>query len=203
MNRPSRKPFSWGGLAGYQQLSAIADVIRQLVDETPETDYLRCLLSQVARALENYRALAQDLEAAHDWLRRIAAVLQYRLSAEQNPSEPINSDSVAKAMEQLIVEFQPDFKRQPAQRALYHALSRTWDAFGPDLLHCYDIEGLPPDNLALNSCQIENDGFVGHATSATSTANQRVQRCRSRPAGSRTYENRRSTKTAGLELIAV
>ncbi len=54
-------------------------------------------------------------------------------------------------MEQLIAAFQPDFKRQPAQRALYHALTRTWDAFGTDLLHCYDIEGLPPDNLALEA----------------------------------------------------
>ena len=71
VNRPSRKPFSWGGLAGYQQLTAIADGLRQLVDETSETDYLSRLLSQVDRALENYRALAQDLEAAHGWLRQI------------------------------------------------------------------------------------------------------------------------------------
>ena len=59
------------------------------MDETSETDYLRRLLSQVDRVLENYRALAQDLEAAHDWLRCIAAVLHSRLPAKQNPSEPI------------------------------------------------------------------------------------------------------------------
>ena len=40
VNRPSRKPFAWGGLTGYRQLSAIADGLRQLVDETPETHYL-------------------------------------------------------------------------------------------------------------------------------------------------------------------
>jgi hypothetical protein len=38
-----------------------------------------------------------------------------------------------------------------AQHALYHALFRTWNAFGPDLLHCYDIKGLPPDHLALEA----------------------------------------------------
>ena len=75
VNRPSRKPFAWGGLAGYRQLCAIANGIRQLVDVTPETRYLRRLLSQVERALENYRALANDLAAAHSWLRRVAAVL--------------------------------------------------------------------------------------------------------------------------------
>ncbi len=80
MNRPrlegNRKPFSWGGLAGYRQLAASADGMRQLVDETPETRYLCRLLSQVERALENYRALAQDLAAAHEWLRQVAAVLR-------------------------------------------------------------------------------------------------------------------------------
>ena len=151
VNRPSRKPFAWGGLAGYKQLSAIADGLRQLVDETPETHYLRRLLSQVERALNNYRTLAHDLAAAHDWLRRVAAVLRYRHSTDEASPEELTSESVAQAMAGLIAAFQPDFKRQPAQRALYHALSRTWDAFGADLLHCYDIEGLPPDNLALEA----------------------------------------------------
>jgi hypothetical protein len=151
VNRPSRKPFAWGGLAGYRQLSAIADGIRQLVDATPETRYLRRLLSQVERALENYRALANDLAAAHSWLLRVAAVLHYRQTAGEVSSEELTSESVANAMEELLAAFQPDFKRQPAQRALHNALSRTWKAFGPDLLHCYDIQGLPPDNLALEA----------------------------------------------------
>ena len=151
VNRPSRKPFAWGGLAGYRQLSAIADGIRRLVDATPETRYLRRMLSQVERALENYRALANDLAAAHSWLRRVAAVLHYRHPAGEVPSEELTSQSVAHEMEELLAAFQPDFKRQPAQRALHNALSRTWQAFGPDLLHCYDIQGLPPDNLALEA----------------------------------------------------
>lgn len=151
VNRPSRKPFSWGGLAGYQQLCAIAGGIRRLVDATPETRYLQRLLSQVERALENYQALARDLATAHSWLRRVAAVLQYPHPADEASSDGLTSQSVAKAMEELLAAFQPDFKRQPAQRALYNALSRTWKAFGPDLLPCYDIQGLPPDNLALEA----------------------------------------------------
>jgi len=151
VNRPSRKPFSWGGLAGYRQLCAIADGIRQLVDATPDTRYLRRLLSQVERALENYRALANDLAAAHSWLRRVAVVLHYRHPTDEASSEELTSQSVAHEMEELLAAFQPDFKRQPAQRALYNALSRTWKEFGPDLLHCYDIPGLPPDNLAMEA----------------------------------------------------
>ena len=151
VNRPSRKPYAWGGLDGYRQLSAIASGIRQLVDETAESCYLCQLLTQVERALENYRSLAQDLAAAHDWLRRIAAVLHYPLPTAQAPSAALTSASVAHAMARLLATFRPDFKRQPAQGALHSTLSRTWNAFGTDLLHCYEIHGLPPDNLALEA----------------------------------------------------
>ncbi|MBU0494716.1 MAG: hypothetical protein KKA73_30860, partial [Chloroflexi bacterium] len=48
-------------------------------------------------------------------------------------------------------EFRPDFKRCPAQTALYRAWHRQWQDYGEDLLHCYDIPGLPPDNLQLET----------------------------------------------------
>ncbi len=54
-------------------------------------------------------------------------------------------------MEELLRAFQPDFKRCPAQAALYRAWHRLWKESGPDWLHCYDIPGLPPDNLKLES----------------------------------------------------
>lgn len=43
VNRTSRKPFLWGGLAGYDQLTAIAHTLHQLPSE-PETTYLRSIL---------------------------------------------------------------------------------------------------------------------------------------------------------------
>ena len=42
-------------------------------------------------------------------------------------------------------------ERRPAQAALHGAWHRTWEEYGPDLLHCYDIPGLPPDNLMLEA----------------------------------------------------
>jgi hypothetical protein len=47
----------------------------------------------------------------------------------------------------LFPHFQPDLKRQPAQAALYHAGHRLWTPCGADRLPCYDLVGLPPDNL--------------------------------------------------------
>ena len=48
-------------------------------------------------------------------------------------------------MEELLQAFQPDLKRRRAQATLHGAWHRVWEDCGPELLHCYDIPGLPPD----------------------------------------------------------
>src|SRR5262245_50158154 len=76
VNRTSRKPFTWGGLAGYDQLYAISQALHGLPIDT-ETSYLRQLIPQVDRALEVNQGLADDVRAAHQWLCRIADCLHY------------------------------------------------------------------------------------------------------------------------------
>jgi hypothetical protein len=154
VNRPSRKPFHWGGLKGYAQLQAIAQVLQRVPSGEPETSYLRRLAMQVDRAVEKNRVLAQDVQGAHTWLRRIADCLRYppsSSSVSDSAAESLTSEQVKREMEELLAEFQPDLKRRPAQAALYSAWHRVWEDCGPDLLHCYDIPGLPPDNLQLES----------------------------------------------------
>lgn len=153
MNRRSRKPFHWGGLAGYRQLEAIGEALNQVSQEA-ETAYLRRLAIQVNRALEKNRTLAQDVKGAHAWLRQVAHCLRYPFppSLGANPSElSATSDQVHREMEDLLQEFQPDLKRQPAQAALYNAWRRLWKSWGPHLLHCYDVPGLPADNLQVEA----------------------------------------------------
>ncbi|MHC5862842.1 hypothetical protein [Nostoc sp.] len=43
VNRISRKPFQWGGLIGYQQLSAIGSILRSISCRGIDTDYLSLL----------------------------------------------------------------------------------------------------------------------------------------------------------------
>lgn len=150
LNRKSRKPFYWGGLKGYEQLDAIAKALGEVACDEPETDYLRRLKRRVDRVVETYRVNVEDLREAHMWLRRIADCLRYPPS--DSATEPtLTSEQVKREMEELLQSFQPDLKRRPAQAALYGAWHRTWEGYGPDLLHCYDIPGLPPDNLMLES----------------------------------------------------
>jgi hypothetical protein len=150
VNRKSRKPFYWGGLRGYEQLEAIAQALEDVPSNEPETGYLQRLKMQVNRVVEAYQINVEDLKEAHTWLRRIADCLRYP-PCDSAPEPSLTSEQVKREMEALLRSFQPDLKRRPAQAALHRAWHRTWEAYGPDLLHCYDIPGLPPDNLMLES----------------------------------------------------
>jgi hypothetical protein len=150
VNRTSRKPFAWGGLAGYDQLYAIAQALDRLPSDT-ETSYLRQLLPQVDRALAVNQRLADDVRAAHQWLRRIADCLHYPTEEAQAPAFTVSSHDVRQAMNTLLAQFRPDPKQMPAQAALECAWHRLWKAWSSDLLACYDVPGLPADNLQLEA----------------------------------------------------
>ena len=154
VNERSRKPFHWGGLNGYGQMEAIGQALCPMLAANPDSQYWQRLTRQVERVLEKNRALATDLQATHRWLERIADCLHYPPKpkpTQQSQEKALTSQQVAQEMEKLMAEFQPDAQNQQTQAVLKSALQRTWKAYGQDLLPCYDIPGLPPDNLALES----------------------------------------------------
>ncbi|RAM48821.1 MAG: hypothetical protein C6Y22_25715 [Hapalosiphonaceae cyanobacterium JJU2] len=51
----------------------------------------------------------------------------------------------------LLEQFVPDHQQHPVQFALKKKLQKLWHKYGTNLLHCYDIPGLPPDNLKIES----------------------------------------------------
>jgi hypothetical protein len=137
-------------LAGYDQLKAIAQAIHKLPSD-PDTTYLRSLLPQLDRALDVNQQLADDVRAAHTQLRRIADCLDYPPDRTSAFAVPESGQTIRQAMEALLAQFRPDPKQQPAQAALQCAWHRVWKAWADDLLTCYDIPGLPADNLQLES----------------------------------------------------
>lgn len=148
MNRNSRKPFYWGGLVGYQQLEAIQQALSTLPESLDESAYFQRLQYQVKRALEKNRQAAHNLAEARQWLRQIAACLHY--PPDDQPEVPsLGSAQVAKNMERLIQSFHP-FPRTP-QSLLLFALRKRWRLHRQDLLACYDVPGLPQDNLQMES----------------------------------------------------
>jgi len=161
VNRISRKPFRWGGLSGYQQLEAIGQILRSLPCREMDTDYLSLLSVWVDEALRSSQTVALDLSEAHKWLQRIADCLRYPNNSDYTSDSviditeaaklPLTSFQVRCEMEELLEQFVPDPQQNPAEFALKKKLQRLWDKYGTNLLHCYDIPGLPPDNLKMSA----------------------------------------------------
>jgi hypothetical protein len=115
----------------------------------------------VDQALISNRSVASDLSQAHQWLRRIADCLhypKYSKTCNDNVTDITDSSNslltsfqVRREMEELLQQFQPEQGQNPVQFALKKKLQRLWDKYGTNLLHCYDIPGLPPDNLKMEA----------------------------------------------------
>ena len=149
VNRSSRKPFAWGGLSGYQQLTEIAQALHNS-PSTRQSDYLSGLLEQVERVLDRNRDLAEDVQAAHQGLTQVARCLHYPLSPHEK--DTLTSQQISQAVEHWIKDWQPAGLRQQAQIDLGDAVQKRWRLYGPELLPCYDLPGLPQDNLQLEAC---------------------------------------------------
>ena len=148
VNRTTRKPFYWGGLKGYRQLEGISQALHMM--PVAEHVYFSRLMRQVDRALENNRQLAKTIEQAFTWLLRIAACLRYPPSSYLEVPKP-TSQQVKQEMQALLQELESASKNQAILRSLYNGLRKRWEMFGDDLLYCYDIPGLPQDNLMIKS----------------------------------------------------
>jgi len=151
----SRKPFAWGGLRGYEQLQAIAQGLEQAQAPYPDTAYLQLLKDRVDFVLAKNRTVAEDLRNAHQILSQIANCLRYPSGSFPRSqvllTQLVNSKQVAQEMERLIQQIHPSGRVQRAQIRLLGALRKRWQLYGSELLYCYEISGLPQDNLKLES----------------------------------------------------
>lgn len=148
VNRATRKPFYWGGLKGYRQLESIAQVLHTM--PVPENAFFSRLIRQVDRTLDNNRQLAETMDKTYTWFLRIASCLRYPPRLYVGVPAPTSSQ-VKQEMEELLRNFNSEAQGQVVPLALYSGLRKRWDLFGDDLLHCYDIPGLPQDNLKVES----------------------------------------------------
>jgi hypothetical protein len=148
VNRATRKPFYWGGLKGYLQLESIAQALHTM--PMTENAFFRRLIRQVDRTLENNRQLAEMIEKTYTYLLRIAACLRYPPKSYVGMPAPTRNQ-VKQEMEELLHNFASDARGQVIPLSLYSGLRKRWDLFGDDLLHCFDIPGLPQDNLKVES----------------------------------------------------
>ena len=148
VNRATRKPFYWGGLKGYRQLESIAQALHSM--PVAENAFFCRLIQQVDRTLENNRQLAETIDKTHTWFLRIAACLRYPPRSYGDAPAP-TSYQVKHEMQELLHNFASEAQGQVIPLSLYSGLRKRWDLFGDDLLHCFDVTGLPQDNLKIES----------------------------------------------------
>lgn len=148
VNRATRKPFYWGGLKGYHQLESIAQALHTM--PVAENAFFSRLIRQVDRTLESNRQMAETIDQTYAWFLRIAACLRYPPRSYVDIPAP-TSQQVKKEMEELLQNFAIDACGQVVLLSLYSGLRKRWDLFGDDLLYCFDIPGLPSDNLKVES----------------------------------------------------
>ena len=123
VNRRTRKPFAWGGLAGYQQLEVIEQALAQLTAMDPDRGYFQKLSKQVKRVLDKNRTLANNIKEAHHWLRQVSACLRY--PRRSHSDEPVNSRQITREMQALLDRFKPNPKYQRPQSAIKSKLQRN------------------------------------------------------------------------------
>ena len=148
VNRATRKPFYWGGLKGYRQLERIAQALHTL--PVADNAFFGRLIRQVDRTLENNRQLAETIDKTYTWFLRIAACLRYPPRLYVDAPVPTRHQ-VKQDMEELLQNFETDARGQVVPLSIYSGLRKRWDLFGDDLLHCFEIPGLPQDNLKIES----------------------------------------------------
>ena len=129
LHRSTHKPLQWGGLAGYQHLVAIEEVLRQ-VPEEPQTTSLHQVAARVTRTVEVCRPCAEDVATAHAWLRRIATTLGYAsavtaAATAQQPLPARSSAQVRAEMEALLAAFPRQSRYPRAQGAFRECLAAS------------------------------------------------------------------------------
>jgi hypothetical protein len=157
LSRSSRKPFQCGGLQGYDQLVGISQHLSQRRMQSEPDPYLDQVRHDVQRALRATASQAESVRQARTLLTQVEHYLagvpcpSLEPDAQETGLPISDSKTVQRKLEKMI----SDSVQQPNICPLTRRLVRKWRAMSetwlPDILHCYDVPGLPRSNLDLES----------------------------------------------------
>jgi hypothetical protein len=155
LKRTSRKPFQCGGLQGYDQLVGISQHLSNRRVQSGADPYQDQLQRCVQSALRSTASLAEEVRQTHTFLTQV----EHYLAGVPLPSLKADAQEThlsipgSKIVQQELGKMFSDRMQQPDVCPLIRrmdrkmtTMSKTWL---PDILHCYDIPGLPRSNLDL------------------------------------------------------
>lgn len=144
----SRKPFLYGGLRGYEQLRIIDEHLIARQRESELEPYLSKLHVCVRRAVEQTRPLAENVREGGKWIVEVERLLADEPAVD---GSQLTSTIQRQRMEELLAECEQQKDAGPTVQKLQPVWRRMLDSWGPNLYHCYDIEGLPRSNLGVEA----------------------------------------------------
>ena len=144
LHRSSRKPSKFGGLDGYDQLQGLVTAFEQKLP-SEENGYLHTLLKQGRKALNATADSAQKVRQATQALKQVTQLLAQPLKNNTNTS--------GKQVKQALITKLNALSAQGGTvcQAFANNTLRLIQKWGDDIFQCYDIEGLPPSNTALEA----------------------------------------------------
>jgi hypothetical protein len=159
----SRKPLTFGGLAGYRLLQGLVMALESRLPKGGDS-YLHTLLELGQQTLEAVTPLAQQVQQAQQMLRQLTHLLKTPLSPQ--PADPLPFDphpsslltsptlsgpQVKEAFQQKVTAFNDTPHLGAIAQAFLTNTQRLLTKWDDDLFHCYDIPALPPNNTALEA----------------------------------------------------
>lgn len=157
LHRSSRKPFQFGGLRGYDQLVAIEQHLQQQHLRSGPDPYLLLLHDRVQRAVTMAAAQAEQVRQMHTFLTQVEHYLAEvpRPNVGTDKGETVVPAPGSQAVQKKLEKMVSDLAQKSKTSRLAWQMTRKWrylsKAWLPDILHCYDIPGLPRSNLDLES----------------------------------------------------
>jgi hypothetical protein len=157
LSRSSRKPFQCGGLRGYDQLVGIDRHLQERHMRRGPDTYLDQLHQRVQNALRSVASWADQVRQTRAFLIQVERYLaQAHCSGPKlDTSQTNGSMPASETVQQELDKMFSDLVQPPKMCPLSRRLARRWRAMRqswlPQILHCYDIQGLPRSNLDLES----------------------------------------------------
>lgn len=150
LKHPSRYPSTFGGLAGYQQLTGIVQAMREQLPEE-EDSYLHRLFSQGEQALNSATCLACEVAESAGLLAQLTNILFEPLSP--SPSNLLSAEKSGADVKLEVYNLLDLSNKSPSSltSAFITQTKCLIDKWNASLFNCYDVPLLPPNNAALES----------------------------------------------------
>lgn len=153
LSRQGRAPFVLAGLTMMEDLTALLNIILDCL-KIYEEPHLRHWANTLSSVLEQYAQPFDEVRTAQQWVQRISYILQTS-SITPSSKEPFLNEQITPGqfvelrIEAFIKRLLSYKDLSPWLQTFREKIIKITRSYQSGLFHCYDIQGLPSSNNAL------------------------------------------------------